>query len=71
MRVEVDYDKCQSLGVCESLAPQVFELQADGLHLLASEVTTADEPDVTDAVAACPSFALRLERDGDATSSLG
>jgi ferredoxin len=67
MRVEVDYDKCQSVGVCESLAPQVFEVRPDGMmYVLACDVAPADEADVRDAVAACPSFALRLVLDGEA-----
>lgn len=69
MRVEVDYDKCQSAGVCESLAPHVFELRADGMmYVLAQDVTAADEADVRDAVAACPSFALTV-REGRGESA--
>jgi ferredoxin len=65
MRVEVDYEKCQSAGVCESLAPHVFEVRTDGMmYVLAHDVTTADEADVRDAVAACPSFALQV-REGN------
>jgi len=64
MRVEVDYEKCQSAGVCESLAPHVFEVRTDGMmYVLAHHVTAADEADVRDAVAACPSFALQV-REG-------
>jgi ferredoxin len=65
MRVEVDYDKCQSLGVCESLAPHIFEVRADGLmHVLKEELSPEDVSAVEDAVVACPSFALRLVREG-------
>lgn len=61
MKVEVDYEKCQSAGVCESLAPHVFELRADGMmYVLQQEVSADDEADVRDAVAACPSFALQV-----------
>jgi ferredoxin len=64
MRVEVDYEKCQSAGVCESLAPHVFELRTDGfMYVLAQDVTAADEADVRDAVAACPSFALEVREE--------
>jgi ferredoxin len=30
MRIVVDRDKCSALGVCESLAPELFEVQDDG-----------------------------------------
>ena len=36
MRIAVDYDKCSGLGMCESIAPDVFEVEDDGsltLHL--------------------------------------
>jgi ferredoxin len=57
--------------VCESLAPDVFELRADGLmYLRTDEVTPADEADVRDAVAACPSFALRVV-EGETSSADG
>lgn len=72
MRVEVDYDSCQSLGVCESLAPQVFEVRTDGImYILERDVAAAGQVDVRDAVAACPSFALRLvdEEAGAGSSS--
>jgi ferredoxin len=69
VRVEVDYEKCQSAGVCESLAPHVFELRTDGMmYVLAHDLTAADEADVRDAVAACPSFALEV-REGTGSSA--
>jgi ferredoxin len=30
MRIVVDRDRCSALGVCESLAPELFEVQDDG-----------------------------------------
>lgn len=61
MRVVVDYDLCEANGVCESIAPEVFELDDDdNLHLKA-------DPDsetvgrVRQAVSSCPKAALSLE----------
>lgn len=61
MDVTVDYELCQSLGLCEALAPEVFAIDDDGVMRVSA---AADGPDVqeavAEAVAACPSFALRL-----------
>lgn len=64
MRVEIDYDRCQSIAMCNVLAPDVFLVGDDGMnHVLKPELDPADLEDVEEAVAACPSFALRLHRD--------
>ena len=35
MKVVVDFDLCQSNGICQGLAPEVFEVRDDGyLYLL-------------------------------------
>ena len=63
MKIVVDYAKCTGLGICESLAPEHFEVQDDGTMLvLDSEVGDADLQAVEEAVAGCPTLALRLER---------
>jgi ferredoxin len=61
LKIEVDYDRCQALGVCESLAPHLFQVRPDGMMYAAEEdLAPGDVTLVKDAVAACPSFALRL-----------
>jgi ferredoxin len=61
-RVQVDRERCVSSGVCESLAPEVFELDDDGILQLHREEPTGDELDgVRDAVQSCPARALALE----------
>jgi sterol 14-demethylase len=62
-RVVVDRDLCQGHGVCESEAPNVFELAAK-----ATTVTVLDEtPPATEraaveaAVKYCPTHALSIE----------
>jgi ferredoxin len=60
-RVELDMAKCTGLGICESLAPDFFEVEDDGtLTVLRRDVDPADLPAVRDAVASCPTEALRL-----------
>jgi ferredoxin len=64
MRLVVDWNKCSGLGMCESLAPEVFELDDDGsLVVHAQEVPEGQENDVREAVAACPTEALSLLDD--------
>lgn len=62
MRVVVDYDLCESNGVCESLAPEVFEVgEDDNLYLLQEEPPEHLRKHVEAAVDGCPKQALRLE----------
>ena len=56
-RIEVDRALCMSSGVCEAEAPEVFELDDDGV-LQVHAVT--DLPAVETAVRACPTGALTL-----------
>jgi ferredoxin len=61
MRVEVDRELCVGSGTCELLAPDVFEVGDDGVvRVLQPEPGQSDEDAVRDAVAQCPTGALRL-----------
>ena len=63
MKIIVDRDRCIGLGVCESLAPDVFEVDADGKLVLHAETVPEDRlSDMEAATAGCPAEALRLER---------
>jgi ferredoxin len=60
-RVEVDRERCVGSGSCEALAPEVFEVDDDGVLIVHRPEPTEDElPDVRDAVRACPTRALSL-----------
>lgn len=62
MKVVCDYTKCTGLGLCESLAPDFFEVQDDGSLIILREEGDEDERGMLeDAVASCPTEALRLE----------
>jgi ferredoxin len=64
MKIILDRDKCTGLGICESLAPEVFEVNDDGdLVMLTDEVPDGLLEDVEAAIAGCPTEALRLARD--------
>jgi len=60
-RVQVDRERCVGSGVCESLAPEVFEIDDDGVLQVHHEEPSADElDDVQHAVQQCPARALAL-----------
>jgi ferredoxin len=59
MRVLVDRERCMSSGVCEMEAPEVFELDADGVLQVGAEAVV-DPAAVETAVRACPTGALQL-----------
>ena len=60
-RVVVERDRCVGSGACEMLAPDVFEVDDDGVLVVHREEPADDElPDVRDAVQACPIQALAL-----------
>lgn len=62
MKIVVDRAKCTGIGICESYAPELFEVNEDGELVLATETVPAGMLDaVQEAVAGCPTEALRLE----------
>jgi pyruvate,orthophosphate dikinase len=61
MRIEVDRVKCTALGVCESLAPERFEVNEEGtLDLLQPDVPSDEVERMQEIVKACPTGALSL-----------
>jgi ferredoxin len=64
MKITVDFDLCESNALCESLAPDVFELDdEDFLQLRTEETTPENLAAVRRAVQACPRAAISLEGD--------
>jgi ferredoxin len=63
MKVTVDFSKCTGLGICESVAPEFFEVNDEGALVLRKDDVTDDElQSIEEAVAGCPTEALRIER---------
>jgi ferredoxin len=61
VKVHLDRDKCDGLGVCESVAPAVFEINGNGvLEILQEEPDEALRGDVETACASCPTAALSI-----------
>ncbi|GLX02887.1 ferredoxin [Microtetraspora sp. NBRC 16547] len=62
MKIVVDWNRCTGLGICESLAPGVFEVDDAGDLVLLSETVSDDDLEgVRQAIEGCPTEALRLE----------
>ena len=61
MKVVVDFDLCQSNGICQGLAPEVFEVRDDGyLYLLQEQPDESLRKKVESAVNSCPVQAISL-----------
>ena len=62
MRIVVDREVCEGVGMCESMAHEFFELDDDDVMQVLDE-TPAEEHrgQVTAAVASCPVLALTLQ----------
>ena len=60
MRVSVDGDLCSGCGVCESICPEVFEMNDEGkASVKADPVPAAAEDSCKEALDGCPSGALQ------------
>ena len=60
-RIEINFDACESNGICMDLAPEVFEVRDDGFLYLLQEYPTADVlPKVEEVVPRCPTQAITL-----------
>lgn len=61
MRILLDETKCSSIGMCESLAPDVFEVGDDGaLTVLDPEPDEGRRSEIAAACESCPTSALTL-----------
>jgi ferredoxin len=62
MKVIVDFEVCQSHGLCMQAAPEVFELRDDGfLYVLQETPAENQRKKVEIAVRECPTGAIKLE----------
>ncbi|WP_323793556.1 ferredoxin [Nocardioides sp.] len=61
MRIHVDRDKCEGLGMCEAMASDFFELDDDDeMRVLDDSPDESQRGHVHSAVQACPVLALTL-----------
>lgn len=68
MRIVVDRGRCSGMGICESLAPEHFEVGDDGVMRLLRE--EADTVAARSAVGLCPARSLTLVDDPAAGTPL-
>ena len=62
MKVVVDFELCQSHGLCTQAAPEVFEIRDDGfLYILQETPPELLRKKVQNAVRECPTGAIKLE----------
>jgi ferredoxin len=63
-KVQVDFELCESNGVCMGIIPEVFHLdEQDYLHVLNEDVTPENEHDIREAVRQCPRQAISIVED--------
>ena len=62
MKITVDFDICQSHGLCTQAAPEVFEVRDDGfLYILQESPPEAVRAKVESAMRECPTGAIKVE----------
>ena len=57
-RMQIDRSLCSSFGICEALAPDLFELGRDGLVSL--RIGATDDEAVLEAARSCPVGAIAV-----------
>jgi len=64
MRIVVDYDQCETNGLCVAAAPEVFQIDDDDrMYLLVEQPSPELQAKVEEAVRLCPKQALSLQSD--------
>lgn len=62
MKAKVLKDMCIGCGACQAIAPDVFEIEDDGLACACGEITDENKNDVIDASENCPTGAIEIEK---------
>ena len=63
-RIVVNFDLCESNGICMDIAPEVFEVRDDGFLYILQEVVDEELlPKVEEAVPRCPTQAITLKEE--------
>ncbi len=61
MKINVDFDRCQSNALCMSAAPDLFEVRDDGfLYILVDEPSPDRHAAAQEAARLCPTQAITL-----------
>jgi ferredoxin len=63
-KVKVINDACIGCGACQSIVPNVFDINDEGYAYAKVDIVTDDiKDDVLDAVESCPTGAIEIEED--------
>lgn len=63
-KIVVNFDACESNGICMDLAPQIFEIRDDGfLYILQEYPSDAQLPLIEEVIPRCPTQAISLEEE--------
>lgn len=64
MKAKVIRDNCIGCGACQAIAPNVFEIDDEGLSkVLTEDVAEKDSDDFKDALESCPTGAIVEDKD--------
>jgi ferredoxin len=63
MKAFVDRSGCIGCGLCESICPEVFRLDDEGLAEAYDEVTPSNEESALEARDSCPVSVISIEED--------
>jgi ferredoxin len=70
MKIVVDYDRCESNGVCMSIVPEIFEVRDDDfMYVLDEHPPEKYWAKVHQAVNSCPTQALSLVEDDESEAA--
>lgn len=62
MNIIVDRTKCSSIGMCEAIAPDIFEIGPDGaLAIVQSDIPEDRRADLERACQDCPTQSLSID----------
>jgi len=62
MKAKVNKDICIGCGACQAIAPDVFELEDDGLAICKQDIVDEDKKeDAIEAADSCPTGAIEIE----------
>lgn len=64
IRVEVDFDLCESNAICMDIAPEIFEVRDDDFLYVLQDTPSADLRDkAVEAAERCPKQAITISED--------
>ena len=64
MKIVVDFDLCQSHGLCTEAAPELFEIRDDGFLYILNETPGPDlGPKAEKAALECPTGAITIKSE--------